>query len=1040
MRLRLLSGTAAFVLSSFGFFGSGVGLSWAEPVNSSKAQAITVRAADHGNFTRIVLDGLGDRGAQGLSVREGSSAGRGEIIVSVGSGVPVDVSGVKAGTVRLAGIETPAPGDSGTTIHILAPGYDRFRELRVGNRVLLDIYGPADRPVSVPVEASEKDGSTKTPAVRENELAEEGDAKAGAALRDVSETKPASGPSASDAPAAEKDPSTSLAGPVMRAAGVEGVAQERLNRPIQPHTLSFTSTEAAGMAAFVRSGVLWVVFDRTNLPVDGRLDGPQKDMFSALQRVDFEGGTAFHTELPGPANLYSEGGGLVWKVILTPATRPTEPILPERAAPTPGAGEPPSSGAGLLWPTRKAGKVVTLLDAGVGDRLKVATVERAPDAAGSARAYVDFDVLRSAAGFVFAPKVDDLSVKTSAKGVEVSRPSGLAISGDEPMQDDPSSVSPEVRQEAREPSSDRGVYDFREWTMGGNRAMEDNRRIIMTAIGSKDETGRAEDLLALARMHVANGWGPEALGFLRIVLQSTPELETNPAFLALRGAARALAGKYELAVRDLVSPALDQDREARLWRAVVFAGLEDWQQAAQVMPKDSAEVLKAYPAVLRDELAPVLAEIALRHGQVEEGGILLGLMGEEGKPLRSDQEAARLYLKGEVARQQDKKDAALATFKSLADGRDDLFRVKAGLAYVKLGLETGAVSPKEAIDHLERMRFGWRGDQLEVLVNARLGKAYLADGQYAKGLSVLRDAEALDPKGPSADDIRAEMTQAFEDVFLTDRLDRLSPLDAITLYDAFRDLTPDGSVGDDMIRRLAEALVKADLLGRASSLIETLIDHRLSGPDAAQAAVRLAAIDLLDGRPEDAMASIGKALSLRGSIVDPVILARMDHDLTLLRARALSGMDKPEQALALLGDLPPDPDVNRLRVDIAWRSGNWDEAAEALADLVVEAEVPAQGPIDADQATLIVNRAVALALADNRLALSNMRDLYGKAMEKTAQARLFDVITRERKTAVLSDRQTLMSVVSEVDLFRNFLDSLKNAPAPGTKTPPTKEK
>lgn len=159
----------------------------------------------------------------------------------------------------------------------------------------------------------------------------------------------------------------------------------------------------------------------------------------------------------------------------------------------------------------------------------------------------------------------------------------------------------------------------------------------------------------------------------------------------------------------------------------------------------------------------------------------------------------------------------------------------------------------------------------------------------------------------------------------------------------------------------------------------------------------------------------------------------MDRDLVLLRARALSGMEKPEQALALLGDMPPDPDVNRLRVDIAWRSANWDEAAEALADLILESEVPAQGPIEPDQATLVVNRAVALALADNRLALSNMRDLYGKAMEKTAQARLFDVITRERKAAVLSDRQTLMGVVSEVDLFRNFLDSLKNAPAPEVK-------
>jgi tetratricopeptide (TPR) repeat protein len=1039
MRLRLLSGTALLILSSFGLTGTGTALAQSAQApagSASSGRTISVRAADHGDFTRIVLDGLKDAEGDGIAVREGSKDQGGEIVVSMGSSVPVDVSGVAAGVVRLSGIETTPSGANGVSIRILAPGHERFRHVRAGNRIFLDIYGPAassgsSEPPNSQAGQEETHVAADSPSVRpqagqdakKQELSSEG----GAEVSRSSESAAAS-----------------VAGPVMPAAAVGPVDAEKLIRPISPHLVSFTSTEAAGMAAFVRSGTLWVVFDRTNLPVDGRIEGPEASRFPGLRRVDSEGVTAFYTELPGPANVYAEGGGLVWKVVLTPATRATYPIAPEPLKPRPASkdqagGEEPKSA--LIWPTRRAGKVVELVDPQVGDQLKIATVARAPDTAGPARSYVDFDLLRSAAGFVFAPRVDDLSVRATPEGVEVSRPSGLTLSFRRASQ---SSVPDASEVQGAHSETDRGasaggdsrsVYDFREWTMGGDKAMEDNRRIVMTAIGEKDETGRAEDLLALARMHVANGWGPEALGFLRIVLQSTPELETNPAFLALRGAARALAGKHELAVQDLGVPALDEDRDIPLWRAVVFGGLEDWRQAGAALPKAAVSVLAAYPAALRDELAPILAEIALRHGQVEEGGKLLDLMGKDSTSLRSDQENGRAYLKAEILRQKGKKDAALAAFKALADGRDDLYRVKAGLAFVKLGLEAGTVVPKEAIDRLEGMRFGWRGDELETLVNARLGKAYLADGQYAKGLSVLRDAATLDPEGPLAADIRADMAQAFEDVFLTDRLDKLSALDAITLYDAFRDLTPKGADGDAMIRRLAEALVKADLLGRASSLIQTLIDHRLSGPDAAQAAVRLAAIDLLDGRPEDAMASVNKALSLRGSVVDPGTLARMDRDLVLLRARALSGMDKPEQALALLGDMPPDPDVNRLRVDIAWRSANWDEAAEALADLILESEFPAQGPIEPDQATLIVNRAVALALADNRLALSNMRDLYGKAMAQTAQARLFDVITRERKAAVLSDRQTLMGVVSEVDLFRNFLDSLKNAPTPEVKAP-----
>lgn len=1005
MRLKALSEKVIVILSIL-LFGAGFGLDSARaatPEVQKGGETISVRAADHGAFTRIVLDGFAAGKIPDITVRDGPKKSDGEIMVVLGSAVPVDLSEVGKSIVRVSGIEMMPSNAKGVSILVHAPGHDRFRHFRAGNRIFLDIYGSGS--VSAPSKKTVEEKSKPS--------------------------APVSVPK-EEAASAPVGPPGAAPGPSMPAAIVPPVRKEKLVRPIERHVVAFTSTEKAGMAAFVRSGVLWVVFDRTNLPVDGRIDGPQKDMFLPLERLDFDGGTAFRAPLPGPANVYTEGGGLVWRVILSPGARQTHPVLPRRIQSKEGDATP--FPPGLVWPTKRAGRVVDLLDTGVGDRLKVVTVDRAPESSGPAHSYVDFEALRSAAGFAFAPRVDDLSVRVTPDGVEVSRPAGLALESEEDQrlrnekktdkQGESDGASSDKTPESGQ--NERRIYNFSEWMMGGDKAMEDNRRIMMTAIGAKDEQGRSEDLLALAQMHVANGWGPEALGFLRIVLQATPELETNPSFLALRGAARALAGKYELAVKDLAGPALESDTDIPLWRAVVFAGLEDWRQAAQAMPKNAVSILVGYPSALRDILAPVLAEVALRDGKPDDGAAILALVGAEDKPLRPQQEAARAYLRGEVLRQKGETDQATEIFKTLADGQDDLFRVKGGLAFVNLALEMGKIKPAQAIDRLEGMRYGWRGDELEMLVNARLGKAYLVDGQYAKGLAVLRDAAALWPDSPQAADIRTDMALAFEDAFTTDRLDKMSPLDAITLYDAFQDLTPEGPAGDELIRHLAESLVKADLLGRAAALFQTLIDHRLSGPDAAQAAVRLAAIYLLDGRPEDAVNAIQKATALRESVADPALRLRIDRDLVLLRARALSQMDKPEQALALLGDMPPGPEVNRLRVDIAWSSGNWDEAAEALADILLDSGLTSQSAIDAEQASLIINRAVALALADNRLALANMRDMYGKAMEKTAQARLFDVITRERKAAVLADRQTLMGVVSEVDLFRSFLDSLKN--------------
>ena len=55
------------------------------------------------------------------------------------------------------------------------------------------------------------------------------------------------------------------------------------------------------------------------------------------------------------------------------------------------------------------------------------------------------------------------------------------------------------------------------------------------------------------------------------------------------------------------------------------------------------------------------------------------------------------------------------------------------------------------------------------------------------------------------------------------------PLTALALYDEYRELTPAGSEGDEMIGRLADRLVGVDLLDRAVALLDHQIKFRLKG-------------------------------------------------------------------------------------------------------------------------------------------------------------------------------------------------------------------
>ncbi|MCB1581176.1 MAG: hypothetical protein KDJ32_09875, partial [Alphaproteobacteria bacterium] len=309
-------------------------------------------------------------------------------------------------------------------------------------------------------------------------------------------------------------------------------------------------------------------------------------------------------------------------------------------------------------------------------------------------------------------------------------------------------------------------------------------------------------------------------------------------------------------------------------------------------------------------------------------------------------------------------------------------------------------------------------------------RTYFEDGQYLKGLKIMRDAVSYDVGTPLGQRVAAEMADMFSDLFMGDDLDKVSPMDSIALYDEFKELVPLDERGNQIIERLAEHLASADLLTRAGDLLQYQLDHRLQGADIYRIGVRLAAIRLLDNMPDKALAALNIAAAKLEELPEEMRTPRRYHDISLLRARALSRKGRPDQALALLGDLERTPDMNRLRADIAWTAGYWDDAAEALDDVIVDQNISLTRPLDDENTALLLQRAVSLNLAGDRIALANMREKYSDLMAQTEKAKVFEVITRPRQSGALADRETLLSVVSEVNLFEEFLNTYKNARPP----------
>ncbi|GJL84382.1 MAG: hypothetical protein DHS20C02_01570 [Micavibrio sp.] len=797
---------------------------------------------------------------------------------------------------------------------------------------------------------------------------------------------------------------------------------------IPPHVITITSTKNVGVSVFENYGELWLATDKDEFYLKPQINGPTPEIFPPFKEQKLgDDSKAYATKIPPGSNARGQGGGLLWRVVVSAEENKKHPVNPIREFEHRDAVR----GGTLVWPFEEPAEILEFVDSISGDTLILATTGSSKDFAGPGREFVDFETLPSHIGLVIRSKVDDLEVRVTGDGIEVSRPGGLALASEQmlAMARDRKTSSENEKEGTKRKKPAPRIYSFSEWQMGGVSVMDQNENIILAGMNETPDGEKIENLITLARMYLSNGRAAEALGFIAFAQEELPELESNPDFLALRGVAHAMSWNSEEAFNSLSIESLKPFEEVNYWRAYALADLADWQQAYQVMPADT-NTLYDYPEAVRSRLALVLSEVALRAGNIDMGEDLLVMVEEDKDKLEPPFKAALQYLKGEAARQAGNTDETKKLWKALSKGKDDLYRAKAGLALTRLQRQEGDITLEKAIDNLERLRYAWRGDQLEASIAYWLGRTYFDAKDYIKGLNIMREATGFSAGTRLGRRITEEMTEAFTDLYIGPHLNDVSPLDAVALYEQFSELTPAGPKGDKVVENLAERLVQADLLDRAGDLLKHQIEHRLKGDEAARVAVRLAAIRLLAAQPDYAMPALDKATAVLRTLPEEIATPMRYSEISLLRARAFSQDKKPDQALAILNGMDLTPDVNRLRADIAWKAAYWDDAAEALGDVILDRDISLTRPLKDEDATFILHRAISLNLASDRIALANMREKYADPMAQTEKARLFEVVTRPRQNAALADRQTLLSIVSEVDMFEGFLDSYRGSQKP----------
>src|SRR5258708_16987710 len=109
-------------------------------------------------------------------------------------------------------------------------------------------------------------------------------------------------------------------------------------------------------------------------------------------------------------------------------------------------------------------------------------------------------------------------------------------------------------------------------------------------------------------------------------------------------------------------------------------------------------------------------------------------------------------------------------------------------------------------------------------------------GSYGESPGAARTATRLQANSEISRQGQEAAVALFAQFFLSPKGDDLPPVDALGIFYEYRELTPIGRRGDEMIRHLADRLVAVDLLDQASELLQYQVDKRLEGAARAQVA------------------------------------------------------------------------------------------------------------------------------------------------------------------------------------------------------------
>lgn len=774
--------------------------------------------------------------------------------------------------------------------------------------------------------------------------------------------------------------------------------------------LIFPWKSSVAMSMFESEGKYWVIFDRYARADFGNLSGPYKFLVSKSEQQTHRDATllrfSFREGYTPKISKVNDDWHVDFQLGTTMVIENPMDVQTQKAS---------LSGPRLFIPAIKNGKTIEFEDTETGAHWAAIPLNTAGWAMASLREFEHVTLPQTVQGAAIKRINENVEIAREENGVSVAVKPAQQLAHTAEMK-----KQAEKNRKLTKPTpifQTAQTVKLQEWRQVPPLRFTTRKQELQKQIVTAPKNEKLNALMTLAKYYVGHSFFSDARGVLSRIKAEFPKMEKDQDFRLLVGLSDLGLNHLKEAEAYLYHADFDGDVEVAPWRGALSAAQSNWQKAVESLNYGSG-AFGVYEPAYQDRFNLLWARAALEDFDVN---LAKKALSRVKNPALLKHQAEKALLEGLVAFQLSDLPAATMNFAKAIDLGYRPVAERSRFEKVNNDLIANKISPEEAIAALEKLDFGWRGDDLEINIQKRLGDLYVATGSIGKGLDTYKRIVHYFPKSPYSPDLGRKMNDIFAELFLEGGADKLSPIKALAIYYQYRELTPVGKKGDDMIRILADRLARVDLLAQSAQLLEHQVNFRLKGLDKANAGTKLAVIHLWNEKPA---ASLKVLYKTRWRQLSP----EAHKERLYIEARAQADLQNYPVALDLISrDNSEEADM--LRADIYWKSKNWAAVIPALEKLILrkaDAADPEKKKLDRQR---IMQLAVARSLHEDTSGIKTMRTKYRSRMDGTSDLPAFDLITEQTDPSAseFRERATVIAKVSQLESFMSgYREKLEN--------------